>query len=522
MAKDEWSSILEELAAPGLDKLFPKQADVSKPPRLDPRPPSGLRRGDELSQHEPNPTGPVETFIGQKNDVTDPKAMEGLANTKAALGFVAGASGGALAGKAVSMLPGVSSLLAARSVAPVAVGGALEGAAAGTGATAASTVATEGRLPTGRELAMGGAMGAGAGAFARGVGASFRGAPQRETTAILRDAKNTGMTTPEYGRFFGSRDSAIEVLKADKALRHAIGNPEEVLSVLAERQPAANAAATRVMDAIDATNGRISTVDTNKAIGSVFHALEASGGPAASNPAAAAAYKLLEQYSGGIGKDANHPPSTKELRRFLTEEVGAKLNMNPNVEDSATDRAARLVYGKLKDLIGAHAENAGPKFASEVETLNKQQSTYSMLEAAATRKLAATSTGEPSKTQSLFNPVQATARAVGGALAGRTAAHFASIDPAIGEAAGAVAGAAGPLLKAGAKAAGEAATRAMATPGGQVVGATMEPLAAHSARVLVPKVIAAMRPARTGTPEDKAAALELAKKITADATYGHQ
>jgi len=508
----------------------------SGPLTMDPRPSPMMRpREDRGSKTSPLPpaTGPVETFMGQQTDVSDPKAAEGMDNTKAFMGFLGGASGGAIAGKAASLLPGISALAGSAKLAPRLAGAAIEGTAGGAGATTGSALA-QGHLPTGKELAAGAAMGGAMGVGGKLLGEAVTHAPQREATAILRDAKATGMTPREFGRFFASKEGVNNTIGKDPELRAALGDPEKLTAVLSERTPVAKAAAIKVMDAVDATNGRIPVVDVNKAIGSVFHALEKSGGTQDANPAAAAAYKLLQQFSSGIGKDHSHPPSTADLRRFLTDEVGSKLNTNPNTEDSAVDRAASLVYGKLKDLIDSHAEKAGPRFAKEIHALNEQQSTYALLEQTAARKLPDAVAGAPTKTAGWMNPIATAARVGVGAGVGRTVAHFSGVEPEVGQAVGGALGAVAPAVKAAAQATGKAATTALAnSPTAQKVGPAIEPLAELSAHVLIPKVMSARRAreeAHRGSPADAAAfkaAQERAdqeeralREHVADAVYG--
>lgn len=509
----EFDSLLREAVAEKAAKALPAADAVSRPPGFDPRP---MPHGGRDLGAEPSPRGPEVNVRGVGLDVMDPatKGVQALDVTERNLRSAAAAlAGGGLASGIASRLPGVSHLLAAEGLAPQLAGAGIAGAAGGVGSAAAGSAA-QGELPSKRDLVTGAVVGGALGIGGRALGHAVETAPVRDGKNILTQARASGMSRPDYAKFFGSREGAVRTLRGDPELRAALGKPDQMLPLVEQRFGAANGAATKIMDSVDATNGRIPTTDVRKAIGDVFTALEKTGGEASANPAAAAAYKLAQQFSSGIGKSDAHPPSSAEIRRFLTEEVGAKLNTNPNVEDSATDRAAGLIYGRLKDLLSKHAEAASPEFAKELATLNEKQATYSMLRDAANKRAPDLSTGDAPKAGGLVEglkhlavPARATVgHTVGKYLAGATGI----VEPETGGIVGGVVGAAAPVIKRAAGAAGARATSALATPAGQRAGTVLGPVAKSAAHVLVPQIV---QLAKTGDRKG-------AQKVAADAVYG--
>jgi len=506
-------ALLREEISERAAKIVPKADDVSSTPGLDPRPePAGGRDFPA----DPSPSGPLVEVRGVPLDVTDSrtKELQGLDETERNLrGFAGGLAAGGIASGAAKIAPGLRALLNATSTAPRVAGGVIEGAASGAASTAGSTLAAEGRAPTGTELAVGAGIGGALGAARGAFGAAVKGAPQRDEKALLTAAKASGMTKADYGRFFTTREGAVRTLRADPELRASLGKPEQTLELLEQRFATASSRGADIMNAADAKNGRIPTVELRKAIGDVFNEFEAHGGAAKANPAAAAVYKMAEQFSTGIGKDVKNPPTTAEVRKFLTEEIGSKLNTNPSVADTQTDRAAAAVYGRLKDLIDKHVSSASPALGKELATLNEQQATYKMLQDAAQKRAAALSTSDAPKPGGIVDHVKSALpylRAGTGATAGAFVGHQLGIDTSTAAAIGSAAGFMAPVAKKAVTLAAEGVTRQLAKPGGQAVGKALQAAGTAGAHLLVPKIVGAV------TDEDRRAALA----ETAKAVYG--
>lgn len=526
----ELDAILREAVDEKVAALMPKAGDVSEPVTLDPRKPMGqrMRRGDELYTDQAPPpdsapdnvlvrgpeflahpdldhTGALVNggtgFVGGPRmtfDTANPQDMTNLANlktTEALKTAAGGIAGGAIGGAATRALPVVRSLVAAKGLVPALVGAGLEGAGAGAGSTTGAAL-VHGQLPTGGDLAWGAGSGAAFGVGGRALGRAFAGAPARDDANMLRNARASGMTKPEYAKFFGSREGTLKTLRTDPELRGSLGKPEETLKLVDERLPAAHAEATKVLDTADAKNGRLPVVQTmNEVFGKTIAELQKIGGTA-NNQAADAAFRLSEQFKSGIGANNGKPPAASEIRRFLTEEVGSKLNANPNTEDSATNRAATLVYSKFMKLLDAHAEAASPGLGAELKALNEKQATYMMLRDAAQKNAVNLSTAKaPTWPQKLQ---QFGVRSALGELAGRhLAAATGVVDPEVGAVVGGAAGAlVSPATANAVRGTGAAVTRAMASPTGQAIGNAIPTAVAGISSggiPFVPKIIQAVK-----------------------------
>lgn len=503
MSKESEEAELMALLREGVDEkvaaAMPKPGDVSKPVDMGPAARGRLMR-PEIGP-DPSPTGALVDggtgFVGGPRftfDTANPQDMTNLANarsTEAIKTAAGGIAGGAIGGAATRALPVVRSLVAAKGLVPALVGAGIEGAGSGLGSTTGAAIA-RGQLPSSGDLAWGAGSGAAFGVGGRALGRAFAGAPARDDANMLRDARASGMSKPDYGKFFGSREGALKTLRTDPELRGSLGKPEETLRIVDERLPAAHAEATKVLDGADAKNGRLPVVQTmNDVFGKTIAELQKIGGTA-NNQAADAAFRLSEQFKSGIGANNAKPPAASEIRRFLTEEVGSKLNTHPNTEDSATNRAATIVYSKFMKLLDAHAEAASPGLGAELKALNEKQATYMMLRDAAQKRAIDTSTGNaPSWASKLLRLGERTTNGAVGAAAGHhLAAATGIVDPATGaEIGGAVGALAGPAVIGAARGAGAAATRAMATPAGQAIGRAIPTAAAGASSILVPKIV---------------------------------
>ncbi len=510
---EEWDQLMKAGAAQHAAKVLPPTSEVSTPVNMDPRPqPAG---GREIPP-DPSPSGPLVDVRGVALDATSPQTrdVQALDITERNLRSFGGSlAAGGVVGKLASKLPGIAGLLGSGSSVARGVGGALEGAAGGAAATAGGTLAGEGRLPTGNEVRDGAILGGAAGAGSRALGGVFAGAPARNDSNILADARASGMGKADYAKFFGSREGALRTLRGDPELRGALGNADKTLELTPKRFAVDNAEATKIMDTADAKNGRIPGVRVDMALNKIVTSLEKAGGTKDVNSVAAAAQKLADQFASGPGANPAHPAPTAEIRRFLSEEVGPKLNTNPNVEDNATSRAARIVYGRLKDMIGEHVGKAAPELATKLETLNEKQATYRMLEDAAKNAQPGQATPGAPKSGGFIDTMHKAApymRAGLGAEAGKMAAHAVGVSPEIGAAVGGGVALAAPVIRSAAGAVGRGATAAMATRGGQLAGRAMDAVAPHAAHVLVPKIVGAIE-----DKDPKAAA-----QAAADAVYG--
>lgn len=466
--------------------------DLGNDAGTDPRAPNGpaMRRGDELSQPDPSPSGPLVSVQGVPLDVTAPetKGIQALDQTNQALrGVAGGLVAGGIGGKVASMLPGVSGLLAAKAIAPQVIGGALEGAGAGAAATTGSTLATNGALPTSKQLAEGAVVGAGLGAAGRAIEGAFKGAPAREEANILGKA-GAEMKMKPYERLFGSRDSLVNTVKADPELRAALGKPDKLLAVIEQRMPVANGEAQQILGTADAKNGKVPVSDwMSKAIGATKAELARVGGTK-KNVALTAADNVGEQFRSGIGKDPANPPSAQEVREFMSQEIGGKINKRPVTgDDNANNHAAALLYANFSKVLNEHVAAASPFQAARLQTLNDQQSTYITLrDAAEEGRMAASKTGGSWQGKMLEIGKRGVSGTVGMALGG-------AVGGAEGAKVGGVVGTlAGPAIQSGINTAAEAATRAMATPAGQALGAAVPIATRVGANYATPKIVKAM------------------------------
>lgn len=474
---DEWADILKSLG--------PEVA-------TDPRAPNGpaMRRGDELSQPDPSPSGPLVSVQGVPLDVTAPstRGIQALDQTNRNLRSVAGGLvAGGIGGKVASMLPGVSNLLGASSIGAQVAGGVLEGAGAGAASTAGSAVATDGALPTSRQLAEGAAVGGVLGGAGRAIEGALKGAPAREDANILGRAGEEMKAKP-YERFFGSRDSVVKTLKEDPELRASLGNPDKLLPIIEQRMPVANGEAQKILATADAKNGPVPVSDwMSKAVGASKAEVARIGGTE-KNPALTAVENVGEQFRSGIGKDPNNPPSAADVRAFMSQEIGGKINKRPvTADETAQNRAAAVLYANFSKVMNEHVANSSPFQAAQLQKLNDQQSTYIMLRDAAEESKVNASKGTSWQGKVLdlghkgvgFGVGAAAGNAVGG-----------PVGAAVGGAIGAKV--VPPILRAGENAvqdAAEAATRAMATQAGQALGAAAPIATRAAANYATPKIV---------------------------------
>jgi hypothetical protein len=488
---------------------FPNLPDVAKPVTMDPRPAPMMRPPeDQASTTSPVPysRGPIETLGSlaplpgasslPMTDRNNPSEVHQLDQARRFTSLVGSQAGGAVAGRLASAIPGVAAAAASPALLPKLASGAVTGAAGGAGATVGG-----GSLNP-QDIVRGAGVGAGLGVAGAALGHAFQGAPAREARDIISRG-GEGMKAGPYEKFFGSREGAIRTLKADNELRAALGKPDEMIAAVEQRLPQAHAEATKILDARDAEIGRIPVLKTMAVFDKAMNDLQRVGGTE-KNAALDTVFNLAKQFKSGLGANNEKPPSTADIRTFLTEVIGSKLNPRPiTTDDTATAKAAGLMYGKFKDLISEHA---GPKLAPAVDRLNEQQATYMLLRDAAEQSRLTDSRGGSWGTK-----VLTTLRSAGGGTAGAMLGH--KIAGAPGAVVGAAAGAKlERMAEAGARDAGEAITRGMASPGGQALPGAMAPTAKHSAHVLVPQIVHAMRSG------DRPAALQ----ATADAVYGDE
>lgn len=506
---DEFNALFRQAVEERVAKRFPDLPSASKPVTMDPRPAPMMRPAeDQASATSPLPysRGPIETLgklgpipaasTAPLTDHDNPAEVHRLDQAHRFAGLVGSQAGGAVAGRLASAIPGVSAMAASPSLLPKLTSGAVTGAAGGAGATVGG-----GSLDP-KDIVRGAGVGAGLGVAGAALGHAFQGAPAREARDIISRG-GEGMKAGPYEKFFGSREGAIRTLKADNELRNALGKPDEIIAAVEQRLPRAHAEATKILDARDAEVGRIPVLKTMAVFNDAMNDLQRVGGTE-KNAALDTVFNLAKQFKSGLGANVDKPPSTADIRTFLTEVVGSKLNPRPiTTDDTATAKAAGIMYGRLKDLIGEHA---GPKLAPQLDRLNEQQATYMLLRDGAEQARISDSRGG-----SWGSKVLSTLKSAGGGTAGAMIGHKVAGYP--GAIVGAAAGAKiERMAEAGARDAGEAITRGMASPAGQALPGALAPTAKHAAHVLVPQIVQAVRSGDRKTAE----------KVAADAVYGDQ
>ncbi len=508
-AEEELDALLRSGVEEKVAKVLPEQAGVAKPVTMDPRPAPQMRPAeDQPSATSPLPysRGPIETLgklgalpaasSAPLTDHANPSEVHQLEQAHRFAGLVGSQAGGAIAGHLATAIPGVAAMAESRNLLPKLASGSVTGAAGGAGATIGG-----GSLDP-KDIVRGAGVGAGFGMAGAAIGHAFQRAPERDAGNIIARG-GEGMKAGPYEKFFGSREGAVRTLRADPELRGALGKPDEMIATVADRLPKAHAEATKILDARDAEVGRIPVLKTMQVFDKAMADLQRVGGTE-KNAALDTVFNLAKQFKSGLGANNDKPPSTADIRTVLTEVIGSKLNPRPiSTDDTATAKAAGLMYGKFKDLI---SEQAGPKLAPALDRLNEQQATYMLLRDAAEQNRISESRGG-----SWGSKVISTLKSAGGGTAGAMLGHKVAGYP------GAVAGAAigakvERMAEAGARDASDAVTRGMASPTGQAIGKGLPAASASAAHVLVPQVVNALRSGDRKTAE----------KVVADAVYSDQ
>lgn len=312
---------------------------------------------------------------------------------------IAGQTAGAVAASPL-LGPGSSASFGTRLAAT-----GLEGTAAGVGVN-------ERPEDIGKDMARGAAFGLAGGLFGNIAQRYIAGAPARGDARTLQaygvTPKAAGRAKVKGGEISSGSDDVIALVKGDKALRAARGNPRAIVEANEAALRPLNARTSQIYSAADdAVGGGMDPVAVRQAVNAQLDKAISGGAPRTVTNRLKQVLDQVEalevaipwRTAGGSGTKRVIP--SEKLRAFITD----RLKPTDAEVKSGTAKAVDQAAIALKNALSKHVGKAAP----ELEQLNKEISTRLVLQEAAAKRFDATRYHLPGARPTLKQSAQAAA-----------------------------------------------------------------------------------------------------------------